>query len=50
VWPSNQINIDCSWFGVWFTYSDGTREFCHRRFVRGRRPDWMLERLPWWVQ
>ncbi len=42
--------IECRWYGLWVTSEDGHREFIRRRLFHGRRPDWMLDHLPWWVQ
>lgn len=47
---STPVKIECSWFGRREIAADGHREFKRRRFIRGRRPDWMLRWLPWWVQ
>ena len=44
------IKIECFWSGLRLTFADGHREFVRRRFVRGRRAQWMLDHLPWWVQ
>ena len=48
--PSQGMKVECFWLGLRLTHADGSREFMRRRFVPGRRPQWMLHRLPWWVQ
>lgn len=48
--PSAPCRVECRWYGLKLTSADGQREFMRRRLFRGRRPDWMLEHLPWCVQ
>ena len=48
--PAPAIKIECFWYGLRMTTADGHREFMRRRLVRGRRPEWMLDHMPWWVQ
>ena len=43
------LNVKSSWAGLSLTYPDGTREFWRRRIIP-RRPNWMIDSLPWSIQ
>ena len=43
------VKVQPCWFGIRLSTPDGS-ETWRRRLVPGRRPDWMLESLPWAIQ
>ena len=43
-------HLTCSWFGVSISATNGYHAFDRRRFLPYRRPEWMLDWLPWCLQ
>ena len=44
------VYLQSSWFGLSMSYTNGTHDFLRRRLIPFRRPEWMLDWLPWCIQ
>jgi hypothetical protein len=42
--------LETSWFGVSSSAGTNSLNFMRRRLISGKRPDWMLDHLPWCIQ
>jgi hypothetical protein len=47
-WPP--VRVECSWVGLTISNTNGSHEFWRRRILPMRRPDWMMDWLPWSIQ
>jgi len=44
------VYLKSSWFGLSMSYTNSTHDFLRRRIIPFRRPQWMVDWLPWCIQ